>query len=596
MSSPRKDSLAVGVLVLALLAPVMGRASCVSGADADGDGICDALDNCLEFANPTQLDVDLDGYGNACDGDFDGDGRVTSGDFSRSLALGVGRADPDPAYEIVADADGSGHIDGSDFWRFLSQYTDSGRPGPSGLACAGRPPCSSGLPAPSQAEHVLARISYGATAATRARIRHIGAAAYVREQLDPARIPDPELEGKLAALPSLGMDVQQLVATYDDTTPLRELTRARILRMLSGERQLEEQLVDFWLDHFNVYAIPGYTKRTIVAYERDAIRPHVLGRFADLLRATARSPAMLEYLDNRFNVVDGLNENYARELLELHTLGADAGFTQSDVREAARSLTGWGIDLARPDGFRFRATRHDDGAKSLLGGFTVPAGLGESGGAALLDHLASRPETATHVCRKLVVRFVDESPPGALVASCAHTFRTRGGDLAAVMETILLSPEFLDRVEHRRNKVKRPAVLIASLARALGADAEAVLAVVESQLAAFDGSPYVARPPTGYPDASAHWSSPGRLVLALNTVQRAALGFGGYAPIFDVPAPATSVEIADRLIAQLLPDGVSAATRSSAAGLAHALRRAPRDERILQVASLLLSSPEFLLH
>ena len=512
------------------------------------------------------------------------------------LVPAYGRVDPELEYDIRADSDGNGYIGQPDFLNFLAQFTGSGRPGPSGLACAGQPPCAGPLTPPSQSEHVLGRISYGANAESRARIQQIGAVAFIREQLAPSQLADPVLDARLALMPSLAMDVQQLDAAYDDAMPRRELTRARTLRILTGRRQLEELLVDFWLNHFNVYASTGQIDHTIVAYERDAIRPHVLGRFADLLRATARSAAMIDYLDNRFNELNGLNENYARELLELHTLGDTSSFTQADVVQAARALTGWRLDLTLPSGVRFDASKHDDGAKSLLGGVVIPAGSGESGMLQFLDTLARRTETASSVARKLVVRFVNEAPPSRLVSAAAQTFRSTNGDLAKVMETILLSPEFLDQTAHRRNKVKRPAVLIGSLARALGFDVDTVAANVELEIAWLGEATYLARPPTGYPDASDFWASPGGFVSALRLVEPAARGLEGYTPVFDVSATAASVEIADHLIPRLLPGGVSAGTRSGAVALAYELRRAPLTDRVKQVAAFLLSSPEFLLH
>jgi uncharacterized protein (DUF1800 family) len=589
----RWATLPFAAAVIAFTGPSVAWA-CPGGPDADTDGVCDASDNCLAITNPAQIDTDLDGYGNACDGDFDDNGFVNANDFA-TFGESLGAWDPELAYDIHADADANGRITGVDRAFFSSQYR-AGRPGPSGLACAGHPPCAGEIPPPSQQEHVLNRITYGPTAESRARIRQIGVVAFIREQLAPERIVDGALDTRLAAFPTLGMDVAELVTRYDDATPLAELTRARMLRILTSKRQLEELLVDFWLNHFNVYAGQGFAKATIVAYERDAIRPHVLGRFVDLLRATARSPAMLEYLDNRFNTRDGLNENYGRELLELHTIGVDSGFTRADVRAVARALTGWSIDLSLTDGFRFYPARHDDRAVSLFGTPLIPPGLGERGGFFLLDHLARRSETAAFVCRKLVARFVDGTPPERLVTAAARTFGATGGDLAAVMSTILFSPEFLHRMTSRRSKVKRPAVLIGSLARTLRADPVAVTPGMLWQLETLGEPPFRARFPTGYPEASDFWASPGRFAIALSHVQGAVRGLYGYNPALTAPETASSFEITDRLIAQLLPDGVSGGTRSGAAALAYTLRGEPRAARLQQVAAFLLSSPEFLLH
>ena len=586
--------LPVASLAAALLAPAPAAAqTCL---DTDADGICNFEDNCKAVSNRTQADTDLDGFGNRCDGDFNNDGVVDGIDAVQYLQPSVGRADPDPAYNVHVDVDENGSIGDRDVRYFLDQFQSTGRPGPSGLTCAGHPPCVLAIPPPSTKEHVLNRITYGATPELRARIQQLGVHAFVREQLDPSQIADPELDARLASLSSLSMSVPQLLASFNDTTiPLQELARARVLRMLTSRRQLEELLVDFWYDHFNVFSHGGYLPLTVPVHERDAIRPFVLGRFADMLQATARSPAMIEYLDNHLNTNDGLNENYSRELLELHTMGVDSGYTQGDILEVARTLTGWGFDLTLLYGFRYRPWRHDNGARSLLQGLEIPAGSGAQGGVALLDYLARRPETARFLCRKLVMRFVADDPPEWLVASAARTFLETDGDLRAVMQQILTAPDFFAE-QHRRSKVKRPAVLIASLARTLDADPDAVAASVQWQIETLGEAAYLAPFPTGYPDRSDYWASPGNFVTALNHIQNAARGLKGYDPVFRVPAQANSFQIADSLILQLLPDGVSSGTRSGAVALAHELRHRPHDERVRHVAAFLLSSPEFLLH
>ncbi|MEM7411842.1 MAG: DUF1800 domain-containing protein [Myxococcota bacterium] len=590
----RSATLGYSALVLVCMFAAPPALACPSGPDVDQDGVCDPDDNCLDTPNPSQLDTDLDGFGNRCDADLDANGRVDGRDFLRFLES-FGMSERDAAYALDADADGSATVDGVDFGHFIEQYSSTGRPGPSGLACAGRPPCAAPPPAPSQAEHVLARLTYGANAATRQEIEALGVTAFIEAQLAPGSLADPALGARLARLASLTMDVPTLRARFDDATPREELTEARILRMLSSRRQLEEQLVDFWFNHFSVFAGGGNLRRTVVPFERDAIRPHVLGRFSDMLIATARSAAMLEYLDNRFNRDGGLNENYSRELLELHTMGVDSGYTQADIEEVARTLTGWTLDQSQPDGFRFRSDRHDDASKAPLG-FPIDAGEGLSGGERLLEHLARRPETARFLARKLVVRFVDESAPERLVGELANRYLATEGDLRAVMRVLLGSPEFLDTPRFRGSKVKRPAVLVASLARRLDAPVDAIADTVEDQIAELGESPFRARPPTGYPDTSGAWASPGGLVTTLNQIERAARGRDGYAPAFGIDDGANGFEIVDALIARWFPEGVSAATRSGAIGVTHALRTRPVDQRVEQAAAFLLSSPEFLLH
>ena len=261
-----------------------------------------------------------------------------------------------------------------------------------------------------------------------------------------------------------------------------------------SERQLQEVLTDFWFNHFNVDARKGVDRFLLTEYERDAIRPHVLGRFRDLLGATAKSPAMLFYLDNWMsadpegvqsilatrrrlagmpnqtaNARRGLNENYGRELLELHTLGVDGGYTQKDVTEVARAFTGWTIDRPQQGGgtFRFEPRIHDEGEKVVLGHHIKDGGIGD--GEAVLDLLARHPSTARFIAGKLVRRFVSDSPPPALVDRAAARFTATDGDLREVMRTILTSPEFL-APDAYRSKTKTPFEFVVTALRATGAD------------------------------------------------------------------------------------------------------------------------------
>ncbi|HSE04286.1 MAG TPA: DUF1800 domain-containing protein, partial [Methylomirabilota bacterium] len=271
--------------------------------------------------------------------------------------------------------------------------------------------------------HVLNRLGYGPRPGEVERVRRMGIAAYIEQQLDPRRLPDPALERALAAYPVLALGTAELVRDYPLPSPqarqrlasgemtrqemrelypaerrpaviTAELQAARVTRAVVGLRQLEEVMVAFWFNHFNVYAQKGAVRWMLPAYEREAIRPHALGRFRDLVVATARHPAMLFYLDNwlstRADLVVprgpnagrrmGLNENYARELMELHTLGVDAGYTQQDVVEVARCFTGWTIDRPQQGGgFAFRPLAHDRGAKRVLGQL-IPAGGGQEDG------------------------------------------------------------------------------------------------------------------------------------------------------------------------------------------------------------------------
>jgi uncharacterized protein (DUF1800 family) len=335
---------------------------------------------------------------------------------------------------------------------------------------------------------------------------------------------------------------------------LVELTSQKILRAAYSERQLHEVMTDFWFNHFNVFAGKGPTQQYLTEYERDAIRPHVLGTFRDLLGATAKSPAMLFYLDNwqsvdpeggermaarrefaqrRFGLMAppgrnpnapapqpgppqkrGLNENYGRELMELHTLGVDGGYTQADVVNVARAFTGWTIDQPRQGGgFRFEPRFHDEREKIVLG-HRIKGGGGQSDGEQVLDILAKHPSTARFIATKLARRFVADTPPPALVDRAAATFRQTGGSIREVVRTIVTSPEFFGADAYRA-KVKTPFEFVASAVRATGADVMDAMPLGQAvrQL----GMPlYMCQPPTGYADRADAWVNTGALLNRMN--------------------------------------------------------------------------------
>jgi uncharacterized protein (DUF1800 family) len=348
-----------------------------------------------------------------------------------------------------------------------------------------------------RALHALDRLGYGPRPGDEARIEALGVDAWVARQLDPERIPDAALEARLKDLPVLTMSGARLMDSYplpkNDAAGtaagkprevLRELAAARLLRGVYSERQLDAVLTN----HFNVSAEKGPVRWLVVPYERDVIRPHMYGRFRDLLGAVAHSPAMLAYLDNAQSAIDaryappsaqarigrmearmsaggkgprrlGLNENYARELLELHTLGVDGGYTQKDVTQLARILTGWGV--ARPNRhngladfeFRFEPRRHDPGVKVFLG--ETYDGADEAEGERALDRLARHPSTARFLATKLCRRFVADDPPADLVARVARRFRETDGDLRETYRALFSDPAFW-RASRFRSKVRTP--------------------------------------------------------------------------------------------------------------------------------------------
>jgi uncharacterized protein (DUF1800 family) len=304
----------------------------------------------------------------------------------------------------------------------------------------------------------------------------------------------------------------------------QDLMAAKLFRAVYSNRQLEEVLADFWYNHFNVFIEKGADRYLVTAYERDAIRPHVLGKFEDLLRATAQSPAMLFYLDNWESVgaqspagkrrQRGLNENYGRELLELHTLGVDGGYTQKDVTEVARCFTGWTIQQPqRLAEFEFNPKMHDQGEKTVLG-LRIPAGGGIGDGFKVLRLLAHRPATARFISRELAVRFVADDPPATLVNRMAATFLKKDGDLRAVLKTMFDSPEFWSRDAYRA-KLKSPLEMVASSLRAIDADVDFTFGL-NNQLNQLGEPLYRKLEPTGYSNSGQEWLNSAGLLARMN--------------------------------------------------------------------------------
>jgi uncharacterized protein (DUF1800 family) len=319
-----------------------------------------------------------------------------------------------------------------------------------------------------------------------------------------------------------------------------DVQSARLARAVGSERQLQEVMTDFWENHFTVFAGKGLTRLFIPAYDREVIRPRALGNFRDLLGAVAKSPAMLFYLDQWQSAADslhptlggprrgigrraapaplprprrGLNENYARELLELHTLGVDGGYTQQDVINVARALTGWTMNPRQNAEFVFRPEIHDAGEKIVLGQ-RLAAGRGIEDGEAVLDIVARDPHTARFIARKLAVRFVSDNPPPALVDRAARTFLETDGDIREVVRTIVTSSEFFSHAAYR-SKVKSPLELVASALRAVGADPDTSMR--SARLVGFLGQPIFGhQAPNGWPETGESWMNTGAILNRIN--------------------------------------------------------------------------------
>ena len=447
------------------------------------------------------------------------------------------------------------------------------------------------LTADQQVRHALSRLTYGARPGDYDRVRAEGVDRWIDDQLFPERLSDTVGDAIAARWPALGERGAQLIAenpppgqvkiqraltgtvmTAQDTAQMKQLARksyvfvgelqaARTARAVASERQLQEVMVDFWENHFNVFANKDRLRYYLPEYDA-TIREHAMGHFRDLLGAVAHTPAMLQYLDNfqsqadsthntlsprrdraRFAAVRGgrpvfvgrgvgirivaptapqaapprhrgLNENYGRELLELHTLGVDGGYTQQDVVAVARALTGWTIaPPAQGGGFLFRPEWHDADAKTILGQ-SFPAGRGEDEGERVLDLVARHPSTARFIARKLCVRFVSDSPSTALVQRAADAFTRSDGNVRATLAVILHSPEFFSRAAYRA-KVKTPFELVASAARALGATADTTPRT--AQLVARLGQPlWGHQAPDGWPDNGAAWLNTGSILNRIN--------------------------------------------------------------------------------
>jgi uncharacterized protein (DUF1800 family) len=331
---------------------------------------------------------------------------------------------------------------------------------------------------------------------------------------------------------------------------VEELAMAKVTRAVYSDRQLQQIMDDFWFNHFNVFAGKNEVKWLMTSYERDVIQPHTLGKFKDLLNADAKSPAMLYYLDNFLSAdpnaaaraaaqraarqqsrswrfggppprpqqspkkgARGLNENYGRELMELHTLGVDGGYTQKDVTEVARCFTGWTIEKPKEEAtFKFDDKLHDPDPKIVLGKKIHAGGMKD--GEQVIELLAKNPKTAKFISTKLARRFVSDNPPPALIARMAKEFQSSDGDIRAVMKTMIYSPEFWSRDAYRA-KVKTPFELVVSTARALGTDVDTPMPLV--QWTGRIGEPlYQCQPPTGYSDKADAWVNTGALLNRLN--------------------------------------------------------------------------------
>jgi hypothetical protein len=350
----------------------------------------------------------------------------------------------------------------------------------------------------------LNRLTFGPRAEERARFVDIGLKPWIEEQLDFESINDLACEIQLNPFKTLKMDANELEGIsnglfdgYDRDSVPNELRRATLIRQLYSKRQLYEIMVEFWSDHFNIYIEKGNGFFLKTVDDREVIRKHALGSFRDLVWASAHSPAMMIYLDNQANEKSHPNENYARELMELHTLGVEGGYSQADVMELARCLTGWNVKEHFWLGdFVFKEELHDTGVKNVLGLSIQPSGIKEA--EQVIEMLSIHPNTAKFISTKLARRFIADEPPQALIEKAAQTFLNTKGDIKSVLRIILL-----EGLPLAQPKYKRPANYVLSALRMLNGETDGV-APHEHLLRM--GQSYFSWPtPDGYPDHSEPW-------------------------------------------------------------------------------------------
>ena len=497
------------------------------------------------------------------------------------------------------------------------------------------------LTARDSAFHALNRLAHGARPGEVDSVARAGVMRWIEQQLDPDRIPDRVLAERERGFKILDYDRADLAGRYRDAArerqrlqreaaqtgdstrmraarPMREfrelageLQQLVIVRATLSERQLREVMVDFWTNHFNVFAGKGADRFLLPSHVEETIRPRAIGRFEDLLIATAESPAMLFYLDNARSVAPGssppgmprrgaappdrmprgINENYARELLELHTMGVDGGYTQHDVIEVARIFTGWSIE--RPErgaGFVFRDWAHDYGEKRALG--VTFRGEGQDEGIKLLKLLANNHATMHHVSAKLCARFVADEPPDGCVDAAVAAWQKTRGDIRAILRAIFTSPDFWSP-QALRSKVKTPFEFVVSAVRATGADPadSPGLAQVVARL----GQPLYLQPaPTGYAENEAHWVNSGALLARMNAAVALAAGRlpGVTANLDDViPTTRDDNRLVDLVNDRVLGGAMSAHTKSVILEQLNDIAD-PRQARALAVG-LALGGPDF---
>ncbi len=468
-----------------------------------------------------------------------------------------------------------------------------------------------------QVWHLLNRAGYGPRPGEVEAVTRKGVEAYLEQQLQPSTIDDHALESLLAGYHTLCMTSGELLTSNNKgIEPVYELDSAIVLRAVYSERQLYQVMVNFWSDHFSLWHGKGLCRVLITVDNREVIQANALGKFRDLLFASARSPAMLVYLDNYLSDKAHPNENYAREVLELHSL-ASGSYNEMDVQELARCFTGWTLDLGPGQldygRFQFAPELHDDGPKTVLGQ-AIPAGGGIKDAQTVLELLVVHPATARHIAIKLCRRFVQDDPPNSIVQAVQQTYLQTDGDIKAMLRTILVSPEFWNAPP----KFKRPFEFLVSLFRAFGADVQPIggndskgkpskaigLAPLLT-LQSMDHLPFNHETPEGYGDVAALWEN--NLLERWNLVNAIVSGiFPGAVVDLDKLAtglgldPRNHLEVAQHLAKQLFGRTLNSSELDLIEQYLNrdAVQRdstsTDADTRLAGILTLLASSPAFM--
>jgi uncharacterized protein (DUF1800 family) len=451
--------------------------------------------------------------------------------------------------------------------------------------------------------HVLNRLTWGIRPQDVLKINELGIEGYIDWQLAAEQIEDPLIDEFLIDEPVLSMEADDVEAEADDDYG-RVYTSAlwgRLYRAIYSERQLHERMVEFWTDHFNI-PIPDLLAPKIID-DRTVIRKHALGNFRDLLFSSARSVAMLYYLDQAVSSKEHPNENYAREVMELHTLGVDSGYTETDIVELARALTGWQVNESLAGGFYFNSDAHDYEAKTILGR-TFPAGRGAEEGLEVLDFLAMQPATAKHLSFKLCRHFVSDTPPQSLVESAAAVYLSSGGEIKPVLRHIFTAPEFYAATWQ---KFRRPMEALVAMLRVMSSglrlnNPDPIIWALEPM----GHVPYHWFPPNGYPDVAEAWMNANGLLHRWNMAMLLPLADDGYIDGVRlnlnrvVPQVATVGELVDTATALVLSANIPDADRAQLVTFmtangneAEPLSKSMRDVKLPSLIGLLMASPYF---